>query len=90
MPTLHKVNLLLCEAEREFIVDDDAANLLELVKAIDDLESSETFEAKLFERCYRAVNSVQIFKYSGDSNLSSRIFDVFHSTLVTKVRSDFL
>ena len=86
MPTVHKVNLLLCEAEREFILEDDSANLQEIVKALDDLEGSETIEVKLFERCYRAVNSVQIFKYSTDDNLSSRIFDVFHSTLVNKVR----
>lgn len=87
MPTVHKVNLLLCEAEREFILEDASANLQEIVGALDDLEGCETIEVKLFERCYRAVNSVQIFKYSTENILTSRIFDVFHSTLVNKVRS---
>ena len=85
MSTVEKGNLLLCDYEKDFILEDDKANLLETLKSLDDLEKAEVFEGKLLQKCFRAIHSRQALKYATDDLLSARIFDTFHDVLVTKV-----
>jgi hypothetical protein len=85
MATLHKVNLLLCEPERESITKDDDENLSETTKLLDDLEKADIIDVKLLEKCIRTVNSRHVLKYSKNDLLSTRIFNIFHEILMTKV-----
>jgi hypothetical protein len=85
MATLHKVNLLLCEPERELITKDDDENLSEITKLLDDLEKADIIDVKLLEKCIRTVNSRHVLKYTKNDMLSTRIFNIFHEILMTKV-----
>jgi hypothetical protein len=85
MATLHKVNLLLCEPEREWITKDDDENLSEITKLLDDLEKADIIDVKLLEKCIRTVNSRHVLKYTKNDMLSTRIFNIFHEILMTKV-----
>jgi hypothetical protein len=85
MATLQKVNLLLCEPERESITKDDDENLSETTKLLDDLEKADIIDVKLLEKCIRTVNSRHVLKYTKSDLLSTRIFNIFHEILMTKV-----
>lgn len=85
MATLQKVNLLLCEPERESIIKDDDENLSETTKILDELEKAVVIDDKLLEKCIRTVNSRHVLKYTKNDLLSTRIFNVFHEVLITKV-----
>ena len=85
MSTLEKGNLLLCDYEKDLIIEDDSANLIETIKCLDDLEKAVVFEGKLLQKCFRAIHSRQALKYATDDLLSARIFDIFHEVLMTKV-----
>ena len=85
MSTIEKGNLLLCDYEKDFILEDDKANLVETLKSLDDLEKAEVFEGKLLQKCFRAIHSRQALKYATDDLLSARIFNTFHDVLMTKV-----
>ena len=55
--TLHKGNKLLPDPERVFIAEDDALNLQETLKFLDQLESVGAVEKELLEKCFHAKES---------------------------------
>ena len=85
MSSLEKGNLLLCDFEKDLILEDDKASLLKTIKCLDDLENAEMFEGKLLQKCFRSIHARQALKYATDDLLSARIFNTFHDVLMTKV-----
>lgn len=85
MATLHKVNLLLCEPERESITKDDEENLAETIRLFDKLENTDIIDVKLLEKCIRTVNARHVLKYTENDLLSARVLNTFHEILMTKV-----
>ena len=83
--TLHQCNMLLCEPEKAFISEDDAQHLLETERYLDELEKADVVEKDLLEKCLTSFHNRITLKYDEDQLLWTRAFNIFHSTLLTKV-----
>ena len=86
--TLHKGNKLLPDPERVFIAEDDALNLQETLKFLDQLESVGAVEKELLEKCFHSINSRYTLKYVPNELLATRAFNIFHELLITKVGNE--
>ena len=83
--TLHKSNKLLADPERIFIAEDDALNLQENLKFLDQLEKGDVVEKEVLEKCFHSMNTRYTLKYVPSELLATRAFNIFHELLITKV-----
>jgi hypothetical protein len=82
---MNKSNLLLCEPERVSIADDDALNLIEAFKSLDELEKEgDIVDNRVLEKTFRLILSRKSLKYIADKELLTRAVNIFHHTLLTK------
>lgn len=82
---MNKSNLLLCEPERVSITDDDALNLIEALKSLDELEKEgDIVDNRVLEKTFRLILSRKSLKYIVDKELLTRAVNIFHHTLLTK------